>query len=131
MLAYLAIKYHEDNSNKALVDALAGALEKAGVRTTIMARDIEEWGKHAFSAQELMRLTFEHIDAADILVVEFSEKGVGIGIEAGYAYARKKPIIIIAREGSEISSTLTGIATHILFYKQPSDLTSPLKRLKL
>ena len=59
------------------------------------------------------------------------EKGVGLGIEIGYAYAKGIPIIVIAKRGSEISSTLQGIARETFFYDRPEELTEKLKKLKL
>jgi len=75
-----------------------------------------------------MRLTFEEIDKADMLIVEFSEKGVGLGIEAGYAFSKNKPIIIVAREGSDISTTIKGISNQIIFYKDIDEISEKIKQ---
>ena len=56
------------------------------------------------------------------MIMECSEKGVGLGIEAGYAYANNIPIIGIARTGSDISTTLQGISQDVIFYDRPADL---------
>jgi len=34
-----------------------------------------------------MRVTFAEIDRSDLAILEMSEKGVGLGIEAGYVIA--------------------------------------------
>jgi nucleoside 2-deoxyribosyltransferase len=120
--AYLAIKFHEDSKNRKLIEEISDGLTKAGFETTIMARDYEKWGEVRFSPEELMKLTFELIDKSDVLIIEFSEKGVGLGIEAGYAYARKKPIIVIAKEGSDVSTTLKGVSKKVIFYNNPKEL---------
>jgi nucleoside 2-deoxyribosyltransferase len=54
---------------------------------------------------------------------------VGIGIEAGYAHAKEKPIFVIAKEGSDISSTLVGIAPKIIFYSSEKDMEIKLSAL--
>ena len=46
-----------------------------------MARDFEKWGKVHFSPEELMKLTFELINKNEMLIVEFSEKGVGLALK--------------------------------------------------
>ncbi len=120
--AYLAIKFHEDSKNRKLIEEIASSLSDVGFETIIMARDYEKWGKVRFSPEELMKLTFELIDKSDVLIIEFSEKGVGLGIEAGYAYARKKPIIVIAKEGSDVSTTLRGVSKKVIFYNNPKEL---------
>ncbi|HEX9925880.1 MAG TPA: hypothetical protein VGD99_24705 [Anaerolineae bacterium] len=47
-----------------------------------------------------MARSFVEIDSSEVVVIELSAKGVGLGIEAGYAYARRIPIVTIARTGS-------------------------------
>ena len=51
---------------------------------------------------------------------------MGLGIEAGYAYARGIPIISIAKRGTDISETLRGISKEICFYEQVEDLEDKL-----
>jgi nucleoside 2-deoxyribosyltransferase len=122
MRAYIAIKYHEDNSNRDRIEAIASALATCGFDTVCVMRDIERWGEVDLAPQELMQRSFLAIDACGIVVVDLTEKGVGIGIEAGYAYARSKPIVAIAQHGSDISATLRGIATTIVIYDRVADL---------
>jgi 8-oxo-dGTP pyrophosphatase MutT (NUDIX family) len=95
-----------------------------------MARDFEKWGEvKNIGADVLMTQTFKAIDESDIVIIEFSEKGVGLGIEAGYAFSKVKPIIVIAKEGSEVSATLQGIANRVFFYKDIKDLNQKFKDL--
>ena len=39
-----------------------------------------------------MKQATADIDKCDILIAETSDRGIGIGIEVGYAKAKKKPI---------------------------------------
>jgi nucleoside 2-deoxyribosyltransferase len=55
-------------------------------------------------------------------VVELSEKGVGVGIEAGYARAKGKPIITVARRESDVSDTLRGISREVFIYQDKGEL---------
>ncbi len=127
MRAYLAIKYHDDFSNKRYIEAISSACEKAGINTTVMARDYEKWGKIKLGPKKLMQLTFKEIEKADVLIIEFSEKGVGLGIEAGYAHSIKIPIIVVAKRGSDISETLKGIAKKVILYNKPEELERLLR----
>ncbi len=122
MKAYLAFKFKEDYSNKQFIGDVSGALAHAGIETTVMVRDYEKWGAIKLTPAEFMPLAFKAIDDSDILIAEFTEKGVGLGIEVGYAHAKKKPIIVIAKENTEISDTLRGIADRIIFYSEPEEL---------
>ena len=114
--AYFGIKYHSDHRNRDLIEAFTTHLNAAGFETYCVARDLECWGELELDAQTLMAETFNVIAAADLVVIEFSEKGVGLGIEAGYAKALNKPILVVAKRGMEVSNTLSGIASSIQFY---------------
>ena len=109
-----------------MIEVISSALEKNGIKSVNMFRDYEKWGEKQFTPQELMRCTFQEIDRSDLLLIELSEKGVGLGIEAGYAFAKKVPIVIVARTGSDISTTLQGIAQEVIFYDEPQELTHKL-----
>jgi nucleoside 2-deoxyribosyltransferase len=122
MQVYLAIKYHADNANRDRIGGINAALATCGIHTICIARDVEQWGTVHFDPHTLMQKSFEAIDACDLVVVDLTEKGVGIGIEAGYAYARHIPIFTIAQVGSNISETLRGISDRVCFYNTFSDL---------
>jgi Clp amino terminal domain, pathogenicity island component len=123
---YLGIKYHADLSNRPLIESISSVLEKSDYQTLCVARDGENWGMVILEPEELMQLSFSMIDASDVVLIELSEKGVGLGIEAGYAYAKGKPIITVARQGEDISATLRGISTSVHFYKTTEELTNLL-----
>ena len=121
MHAYLAIKYHPDHRNRPLIEAISAALAQCGYETICIARDVEAWGAVHLSPEALMRASFAALAASDLLVVELSEKGVGICIEAGYAHAKGIPIVAIARRGADISITLRGISQRVHRY-DPDDV---------
>ncbi len=129
MKAYLAHKFYSDGRNRKLIEDISESLKENGIETVIMARDFEDWGNKTYSSTELMRLSFKQIDDCDILILEFSEKGTGLGIEAGYAFAKNKPIYVIAASGSEISTTLKGISALIIFYSDPKKIGKKIKEI--
>lgn len=122
--AYLGIKFHEDQRNRPLIEMITTALAKAGWSTQVIVRDLEEWGAVQFEPQTLMSRTFAVIEASDIAVIDLTEKGVGLGIEAGYAFAKGIPVFTIARDGSDISTTLRGISQEVCLYRNKADLVS-------
>lgn len=122
MKAYISIKYREDSSNRDCIEKISSALERNGFETVCITRDIEKWGQVQLSLHELMQRAFAEIDSSNLLVVDLTEKGVGLGIEAGYAYAKQIPIVVIARRGSDISTTLQGIAMELFLYDEFEDL---------
>jgi nucleoside 2-deoxyribosyltransferase len=122
MKVFISIKYHQDNKNRATIEGISSALEKSGLETCCVVRDLEQWGEVKFNAQDLMRLTFDQIDSSDAVVIDLTEKGVGLGIEAGYAVAKGKPVVTIAKRGADISATLQGISQKIYLYDKFDEL---------
>ncbi len=129
MNVFLSIKFHADQHNRALVEQVLAVFENCGMHATCIVRDYEKWGAVHFNPQELMRITLREIRNSHLLVAELSEKGVGIGIEAGYAVSRGIPVITIAAVGSDISETLRGISKDVYCYTRPAELNSYFKQL--
>jgi 2'-deoxynucleoside 5'-phosphate N-hydrolase len=119
---YLAIKYHADQSNRSQIETISSVFEAQGFSTLSVVRDLEHWGGIHLEPDDLMRQSFEYVRISEFLLLEFSEKGVGLGIEAGFAHAIGKRIVVIAKTGSEISNTLSGISSEIHFYDSKWDL---------
>lgn len=122
MTIYLGIKFHADNSNRAKIEALTDVLTECGFQSICIRRDVEKWGDIELSAADLMRTTFELIETCEAAVIDLTEKGVGLGIEAGYAYAKGIPVITIAEIGSDISTTLAGISELVQHYQNLGEL---------
>lgn len=76
--------------------------------------------------QEMMAKAMAHINDCDILIAETSEKGIGIGVEAGYAKAKNKTVIYIRHTGKEHSTTVSGISDFRIFYNDIGDLEKQL-----
>lgn len=131
MKAYIGIKFHLDYKNQKVVDAISSILESKGYETICIIRDYVQKEQIKYAPQELMKLTFELIDLCDLVVIDLTEKGVGLGIEAGYAFAKGIPIITVAKNGSDISETLDGISKDIYIYDTIESLNTLLYNLEL
>lgn len=116
MRLYIAAKFHSDNRNRPLIEAIADTLKGAGMESVSVVRDYERWGRVAFTAETLMAITFRELERCDAIVIDISEKGVGLGIEAGFGFARGMPILVLAQAGHEIPKTLSSIARTIAHY---------------
>lgn len=129
MKAYIGIKYHENYSNRIIVDKISSILEEKGYETICIARDIVREGQTKYTPHELMALTFEKIRICDLVIIDLTEKGVGLGIEAGYAYAKGIPVITIAKNGADVSETLVGISKEVIFYDSLENIGVLSRRL--
>jgi 2'-deoxynucleoside 5'-phosphate N-hydrolase len=131
MKALMSIKFHSDGSNVNLMKEIALVAKKVNVELKTIFVDYEKEGENKFSLNELMLMTFEAIKNNDCLIVELSEKGVGLGIEAGYAFSKNKPVYVIAKKGSDISDTLSGISKEIFFYETVVDLEEFFSKIRI
>ena len=129
MNVYFAIKYHSSLKNRKQTELILKTLESLGIATAFVQRDVEDWSSLRFSPAELMKASFALIDQSDCLLMDISEKGVGLGIEAGYAYAKKIPLTVIAKEYSDVSTTLKGICAGPHFYADERDMVRLIKTL--
>jgi len=129
--SFFALRFHEGEEDRAKVEAIEAALNKAGVDIVLMARDVEKWGKAEIpEGKTLMRdFAFPAMKKCDCNIIEFSEKGVGLGMNGGFCFANEKPIYVIAKTGSDILTTMANIATEVIFYDKPDDLIEPFTRI--
>lgn len=129
--SFFATKFHDGDEDLAKVTAIEAALNRAGVYITLMARDVEKWGEATIpEGKALMRdYAFPAMKQCDCNIIEFSEKGVGLGMNGGFCYAVGKPIYVIAKTGSDISTTMQNVAEEVIFYDEPEDLVEPFARI--
>jgi 2'-deoxynucleoside 5'-phosphate N-hydrolase len=122
MLVYFGLKYKELDQNMTFIEKLYYDFMRIGIDLYCVEKELEKYGSVHLLENELMLKTFEVIDKSDIVLIDITEKGVGLGIECGYAYANKKPIYLIAKKGVEISKTIKGIANNIVYYETNNDI---------
>lgn len=129
--AFMSLKFHDGAEDKKKIDDITRALLAAGIENVVMARDVEKYGEASLpeGAKLMVDYAFPAMKQCDLLIVEFSEKGVGLGVGAGYAYAMGLPIYIIAKTGSDISLTMSNLAQKVIFYDDPQELTQKFLEL--
>jgi len=129
--AFLALKFYDGTTSKPIIDGITNALAPLGIETFCVARDIEKYGtvKGLDYANFMPKYAFPNIEKSDLMIVEFSEKGVGLGIGACHAYDSHIPLYIIAKTGSDISPTINSLATKVIYYDNYDDLTKQFKQI--
>lgn len=119
MKAYIAVSY----SKRKLVDK-----EIALIIETLNTFDISSFVfvdnyKFDISQEKQMMLqAMTDIENCDILIAETSEKGIGIGIEVGFAKAKGKIVIYVRHQNAEHSTTVSGISDFQIVYSNSEDL---------
>lgn len=115
-----------NGENKAEIEHLCELVKKAGFEDFCFIRDVENYEKIFNDPKELMARAKEEIVKSDVLLIDMTDKPTGRAIEAGIAFAMSKKIIVIARNGTKIKDTTTGIADLIVEYESTDDIVTPL-----
>ena len=119
MKAYIAVSY----SKRKLVDK-----EIALIIETLNTFDIspfvfvDNYKFDILQEKQMMSQAMKDIENCDILIAETSEKGIGIGIEVGYAKAKDKIVIYLRQQNAEHSTTVSGISDFQIVYSNSEDL---------
>jgi hypothetical protein len=73
----LAIKYYPGEESKQNIEEISNALSNAFLETFVVIRDIEHYGEKNLENDNIMKqYSFPAINRSDIVIIEFSEKGV-------------------------------------------------------
>ena len=77
--AFLAIKYYPGEKSKQEIENISNALSNVDINTFIVVRDVEKYGEVNLGEENIMqKYSFPNIEKADFVIIEFSEKGVGL-----------------------------------------------------
>jgi nucleoside 2-deoxyribosyltransferase len=73
----------------------------------------------------------KNLEDADIIVADLSKYSHGVGFEVGYAFAKEKNVVLIARENSKktVSKFLKGVFDRIIFYENTEQLISGIEKV--
>lgn len=117
----------------ALREVLAQELQT--IKAILLTHQYQPWvfvEQYAFTRQqekEMMQQAFDDIEKSELLLAETTDKGIGIGIEAGYAKALKKPVVYLRKESAEHSTTLAGLSDYQIVYQDTVDLAEQLEQV--
>lgn len=124
MRAYIAISYVGRTRLQDELETICATLRKGGFDPFVF---VDHYTFNAEDEKAMMQKAMEEIDQSDLLIAAASEKAIGIGIEAGYAKGKGKPVIYIRHINAEHSTTLSGISDHQICYVDLQDLAKNCK----
>lgn len=123
---YLAISY----SNRPLFDNEIESLKKLFKKNDFeLLVFVDKYKFKANQEKEMMKTAFDEIDNSDFLIAELTTKSIGVGIEIGYAFAKKMPIIYLRKNNTEYSTTASGSSTYNVEYENEFDLKKSMEKL--
>lgn len=123
MKAYISISYHKRQSLNSALTAIVTVLDELSIEPFVF---VDHYKFDAAQEEEMMQAAITELSTCELLIAETSHKGIGIGIEAGYAKALNKPIVYIRHKEAEHSTTLSGISDYRIIYKSADDLQRQL-----
>lgn len=121
--AYLAVSLDHRPHLESVIQTLQICLKQYSIDLFVFV------DHYHFSSNEevkMMQTAMMEIDRSDILIAEVSVKAIGVGLEAGYAAAKNKPVLYLRNSASAHSSTVSGIASERIFYRDEQDLSDQL-----
>jgi len=122
---YIAIALRTRSHYDNIIRVICAVVEKAGMNPIVF---VDQFDYAPQEARAMMQMAFQTLENADLLIVEGSEKAIGVGVEVGYAAGKNKPIIYLRHENAEYSTTVGGTATYALVYQDAEDLHQQLIR---
>ena len=121
--AYIAISFSQYQTMQAELEAIRAVLKAVQIEPFVF---VEHYHFALDEAKTMMQTARKHLDESDVLIAELSHKAIGVGVEVGYMSAQDKPILYLRREGAEYSSTVGGLATYEIVYRDIADLRGQL-----
>jgi 2'-deoxynucleoside 5'-phosphate N-hydrolase len=126
MKAYISISYNNKKDLEGELIAIKAALVKCHVEPFVF---IDQYNFTGADERQMMQRAMSDIESCDMLIAETSFKAIGVGIEAGYAKAKGKPVIYIRKKTAEHSTTVSGISDFQVLYDDAGDLQIQLENI--
>jgi 2'-deoxynucleoside 5'-phosphate N-hydrolase len=123
MTAYISVSFNKRKLVDKELNAIIDTLKAFNIAAFIF---VDKYQFDLSQEHKMMQQAMLDIDNCDLLIAETSDKGIGIGIEVGYAKAKEKPIIYVRQKDSEHSSTVSGISDFQIIYLDNNDLKRQL-----
>lgn len=126
MKAYIAVSFSKRKTLENTLKICCQTLQTYGYSPFIFV------DAYHFSSEEestMMNQVITDISNSSLLIAETSEKGIGIGVEVGYAKALGKPIIYLRQHNKPHSTTVSGISDYHVIYTDNDDLNQQLSNI--
>ncbi|MES2108677.1 MAG: nucleoside 2-deoxyribosyltransferase [Bacteroidota bacterium] len=124
LTAYVSVSFKQKDKLTRELDVIAHVLKDFNLAPFVFVNN------YLFTSQEeqrMMQQAMDDIDKCDLFIAETSEKAIGIGVEAGYAKAKGKPVIYLRNHKAEHSTTVAGISNFQIIYDDVNDLERQLQ----
>lgn len=132
MRIFIAYKFSgvDHHTLRNQLTAISDAITKEGHESFIFFRDREKWGDVTLTIDEIITGAFEELSRCDAVLVmqQGNEKSEGVLLEAGYAKALQK-MLVVAVSTDAHRRLLTAIADHVVIFDDVNDLLPKLEHV--
>jgi 2'-deoxynucleoside 5'-phosphate N-hydrolase len=122
---YFAISFSDRKKFTKEIDYFVKAFAEQNTQLLVF---VDKYHFKENQEREMMATAFKEIDNSDFLIAELTHKSIGVGIEIGYAFATKKPIIYVRQKGAEYSTTTAGCSVFVIEYENETDLVEKISQ---
>ncbi|WP_025124747.1 nucleoside 2-deoxyribosyltransferase [Myroides odoratimimus] len=125
---YISCSFSMQNELREATDRMKQEISTMGYQPFVF---IEQYAFDITQEKEMMIQAMKDIDESCCLFAETTDKGIGIGIEAGYAKAQGKPVVYLRQTDASHSTTMSGMADYHILYDDIEDLGKQVKEVLL
>lgn len=130
MKVYVTSRF-KGKDNRQEIEALCKAVHNAHMVDFNFTRDVEHYEKTFDDPKQLWAKAYDEIGACDALLIDVSDGPTGGRlVEAGMAYALRKPVIVTMKKGVHYKELFDGISATVIEYDSHDDLTAQLKKFE-
>lgn len=130
MKVYISSSHTEGEDTQGVAE-LSRAVRAAGLKDFCFARDASGGRKSSLNPRELWSKVNDEIAACDALLIDVSGHPTsGRLVEMGIAYALKKPVIVVEKQGTHHKELFYGVSSEIIKYHDYEDLAHRLKKFE-
>lgn len=126
MKAYISVNFSKRKFLQHELDTIAEILTAFKILPFVF---VDHYRFDPEQEQEMMMYAVKEIENSDLLIAETSYKGIGIGIEAGYAKGKGKPIIYMRHKNAEHSTTVSGVSDYHIIYSDADEMKVKLNNV--
>lgn len=126
MKAYISVSYKNRKSVDSEIEEIIQTLRESSISSLVF---VDRYRFELEQEREMMKTAMSEIDSCDLLIAEVSDKGIGIGVEVGYAKAKGKPVVYLRHQNAEHSTTVSGVSDFQVIYSDITDLKQKLTQV--
>ena len=105
-------------------------IEQTGHQAFAFFRDFQKYGKVKMSNKEITKKCLEEVNKSDgiFIFIDSDEKSEGMLLEAGYAKAKNKKMILVIKKGIDLRF-LKSIADEVVEFNEFSEVKDLIHKL--